>query len=80
MLLWLWDGTTWSQSSVSEDLMGNVEGLADDETRNLVIVNVVTGGKLVSTGSSLAWVRNLGLGIADHPIGEKQIKEGSFLN
>lgn len=49
MLLWLWDGTTWSQSSVSEDLMGNVEGLADDETRNLVIVNVVTGGKLVST-------------------------------
>ena len=47
--IWLWDGTTWSQSSMTEDLMGTVEGLAYDETRNLVIANVVTGGKLVST-------------------------------
>lgn len=42
---WLWDGTSWSQSTASKVLPGSIEGLAYDGMHQTVVAYVVTGSK-----------------------------------
>ena len=44
--VWLWNGATWSEaSSMDASPSGSIEGIAYDETRQVVLAYVVTGNK-----------------------------------